>query len=189
MSQGSLSIFWSVTTVAKLLITTRLIHTKADIGIELLIAIFDVFAIIYLASVSGPMQWWIDGQIIRNSVTYAGAWETTGVVALILHFLLHLSLFVWAWRRKFISCEITKDSLRGPISFRRHTVSGSLKDVQIETQEMDFGNWLEKYDNSAKIPTVRAKEAGFELPLHMTQSMQHINRYGNSWEVASINKF
>ena len=30
------------------------------------------------------MQWWIDGKLFGSHITYAGAWETTGVVSLIL---------------------------------------------------------------------------------------------------------
>ena len=29
---------------------------------------------------------------------------------------------------------------------------------------------------------------GFDLPMHPSHSLQHLNRYGNSWDIASINE-
>ena len=75
---------WGVPTVAKLLVVTKLIRAVTDIAGELVVCVFSVFTIVYVGSVSGPMQWWIDGRFTSSKVTYAGAWELTGVVALIL---------------------------------------------------------------------------------------------------------
>ena len=100
--------------------------------------------------------------------------------------MLHLALFTWAWRRHFLLVEAAEepDTLKGPISFRRRTIS-DFKSIRVETDEMDFGRWFEKFDDP---PKARTKQAGFELPLHVSRSMQHINRYGNSWEVVATRK-
>ena len=35
-------------------------------------------------------------------------------------------------------------------------------------------------------PQVKTK---FDLPVHETRSQRHLNRFGNSWECGSLNKF
>ena len=60
-----------------------------------------------------------------------------------------------------------------------------MKLSRIEFRELQIGK-----NNKLPSDPWKGKMNGerFDLPLHPSQSLQHLNRYGNSWDVASINK-
>ena len=82
--KGVLSWIWGTITLSKLLITTKPLPAVADIVLDLTISVLAVLAIIYVASVSGPMQWWINHLSNTSKVIYAGGWETAGLVTLVV---------------------------------------------------------------------------------------------------------
>ena len=71
-------------TLSKLFITTTPWPPITDILVDLCISVVAVIAIIFAASVSGPMQWLINGVNSTKSVVFAGTWETAGTVSLAL---------------------------------------------------------------------------------------------------------
>lgn len=117
--------------------------------------------------------------------------------------MVHLNLFVWAWRQNFAGKDVTDgvETLKGPYPMRRATPDEEAvwyDQEKSKTSFNEFDPWFDKYLSPGLDPVVtrtdrydlpRRKKSMFELPLHVTKSQQHVNRLGNSWECGSLNKF
>ena len=66
---------------------------------------------------------------------------------------------------------------------------GIIKPAELDSREPREQGNLEELELPPTPWKASNKGETFELPLHPTPSLQHLARYGNSWEVSSVNRF
>ena len=214
--QGAVSWLWGVTAISKLVFTMDPVPAVADLIVDAAVCASTLLVLIYIATVTGPLQWWTNDASSKKTIVYAGVWETIGSVILIVllyakkpqvqeRFLLtmqssaiHIFHFLRALRSSLFGRKVeSRCSSPKPRRSKRRRNTDEEASLDSPYREISMDPWFRKYMGPASRCSVATRgdrqdrskrKMIFDLPLHKSKSELHVNRLGNSWDCSSVIK-